>query len=123
MSEKAAAIKRFEYSSLGKELKAQTAIAKKQYQKLDHTFEFDKIIKKEKPTLEKHNKSDLTYNSNYSFYKYFHNIKKFDNLSPESSILFYSTLNFDLNKFDKLKHKQTKKQQKRKMCIISFRII
>ena len=33
MLEKAATIKRFEYSSLGKELKAQTDIAKKQYQK------------------------------------------------------------------------------------------
>ena len=48
---KAAAIKRFEYSPLGKELKAQTDIPKKHYQKLDNTFEFDKIIKKEKPTL------------------------------------------------------------------------
>ena len=48
---KAAAIKRFEYSPLGKELKAQTDIPKKHYQKLDNNFEFDKIIKKEKPTL------------------------------------------------------------------------
>ena len=38
-------MKRFECSPLGKELKAQTDIAKKQYQKLDDTFEFDKIIK------------------------------------------------------------------------------
>ena len=43
-------LKRVEYSSLGKELKAQTDIAKNQYQKLDATFEFEKIIKKEKPT-------------------------------------------------------------------------
>ena len=48
---KAAAIKRFENSPLGKELKAQTDIPKKHYQKLDNNFEFDKIIKKEKPTL------------------------------------------------------------------------
>ena len=45
--EKAATMKRFEFSSLGKKLKAQTDIAKKQYQKLDNTYEFDKIIKKE----------------------------------------------------------------------------
>ena len=38
--EKAATIKRFEYSPLDKELKAQTDIAKKQYQKLDNTFKF-----------------------------------------------------------------------------------
>ena len=42
---KAAGIKRFECLPLGKELKAQTDITKKQYQKLDHTFEFEKIIK------------------------------------------------------------------------------
>ena len=67
--EKAAAIKRFQYLLLGKELKAQINIAKKQYQKLDNTYEFDKIIKKEKPTLENYSKSDLIYSSNYSFYK------------------------------------------------------
>ena len=50
--EKAATIKRFEYPLLGKELKAQIEIAKK-YQKLDNSYEFDKIIKKEKPTFKK----------------------------------------------------------------------
>ena len=39
--EKAATMNRFEYSPLGKELKTQTDIAKKQYQKLDDTFGFD----------------------------------------------------------------------------------
>ena len=51
MLEKAAKMKRFEYPPLGKELKAQTDVAKKQYKKLDSAFAFDKIIKKEKPTL------------------------------------------------------------------------
>ena len=46
---KAAAMKRFEYLPLGK--KAQTDIVKKQYQKLDDTYDFDKIIKNEKPTF------------------------------------------------------------------------
>ena len=46
-------MKRFEYSPLGKELKAQTDIAKKQYQKLDNTDEFVRI-KKEILTIEKH---------------------------------------------------------------------
>ena len=55
-------MKRFEYLSLGRELKARTDIAKKQYQKLDNTFEFDQVIKK-KQTLEKYSKSDLKYNS------------------------------------------------------------
>ena len=35
LPEKAVAIRRFEYSLLGKELKKQTSVAKKQYQKLD----------------------------------------------------------------------------------------
>ena len=46
--EKAATMKRYEYFLLGKEVKAQTDIAKKQYQKLYNTFEFDLIIKKKK---------------------------------------------------------------------------
>ena len=46
---KAAALKKFENSLLGEELKTQTDIVKKQYQKLDNTFGFDKIIKKDKP--------------------------------------------------------------------------
>ena len=62
--EKVATIKRFEYSPLGKELKSQTHIVKKQYQKLHNTYEFDKIIKEEKPTLKKYSKSDLIYNGN-----------------------------------------------------------
>ena len=47
LKEKAAAIKIFEYSPLDKELKKQTSVAEKQCQKLDDTFEFDKIIEKE----------------------------------------------------------------------------
>ena len=39
-------MKTYEYSPLGKELKVQSDIAKKQYQKLDDTFEFEKITKK-----------------------------------------------------------------------------
>ena len=62
---------------LGKELKAQTDIAKKPYQKLDDTFGFDKIIKKEEPTLKKYKKSILIYSSKYSFYKYYCDSKNF----------------------------------------------
>ena len=61
-------IKRFKYSPLDKELKAQTDIAKKKYQN--------------------YSKSDLIYNSNYSFSKYYRDSKKFDNLSLESKYLF-----------------------------------
>ena len=42
MLEKAVALKRFQHSRLDKELKAQTGIAKKQYQKLDKIYEFEK---------------------------------------------------------------------------------
>ena len=47
-------MKRLEYSPLDKELKSQTEIAKKQYQKLDDNYDFDKIIKKEKAKLKKY---------------------------------------------------------------------
>ena len=56
---KAATIKRFEYSPLGKELKAKIDIAKKQYQKLDDIYELYQIIKKEKPTFKKCNRWNI----------------------------------------------------------------
>ena len=94
--EKTAAIKKFEYSILDKELKAQIDIARKQYQNLDNTYEYDKIIKKEKPTLKKYNRSNLIYDSKYKFYPYY-NIKNFGSLSRVSKypilFLFYSKLN------------------------------
>ena len=62
--EKAATTKRFEYSPLGKELKAQNDIAKKQYQGLNKFFKSDE---KEEATLKNYDKLDLIYNSKYSF--------------------------------------------------------
>ena len=49
--EKAAAMKRFEYLPLGKKLKEQTDIPKKQYQGLDKTYEFDEKKDDKKPAL------------------------------------------------------------------------
>ena len=53
--EKTATTKRFEYWPLGKELRAQTNTAQKQYQKLDDIFVFDKIFKKKEPTFKNYN--------------------------------------------------------------------
>ena len=78
--EKAATKKIFKYLPFDKELKAQTGIAKKN-QNLNDTYKFDKIIKKEKPTLQNYNKSGLIYRKNYSLSKYYHDVRKFDNLS------------------------------------------
>ena len=36
-------MKRFEYSPLGQEFKVKTDTSKKEYKKLDDTYEFDKI--------------------------------------------------------------------------------
>ena len=106
--EKAATIKRFEYSPLGKELKAQTDIAKKQYKKLDNTHEFDKMIKNEKPVFKLYNTSNLIYDNKYSFYPCY-NTKDFNSLSPKSKypflLLFYS----DLNKFNDLNPREENK--------------
>ena len=71
MLEKAVTLKRFEYSLLGKKLKTQTDIAKKQYQKLGNKFKFDKRIKKEKATFKKYNRSNVIYSSKYRFYEYY----------------------------------------------------
>ena len=49
--EKAAALKRFEYSPLGKELKAQNSAAEKWYRKLDKVFESNTKEKKLKEVV------------------------------------------------------------------------
>ena len=64
--EKAAAIKRFEYSLLGRELKKQTSVAEKQYQKFDSAFESNKDEDKSK-NKRSHAKSNLVYNNYVNF--------------------------------------------------------
>ena len=80
-------MKRLEYSPLGKELKAPADIAKKQYQKLDDTNEFDETIYKES-TLKKYCQSDLIYDTHDCFFKYYRDKKKFDDLSFKSKFSF-----------------------------------
>ena len=69
--EKAATIKRFEYSPLASQLKIHIDIEKMQYQRFDKVYEVDVRINRidRQPTLEKYNKLDLIYNTNDSFYK------------------------------------------------------
>ena len=86
--EKAAALKRFEYSPLSRELKLQTSAAEKQYQKLDHVFQSNK---KEGKNEISRAKSNIICSKDFTFYKY-HNINKCDKRS------FYSKQN-NLNEF------------------------
>ena len=78
--EKAAALKRFEYLPLGKELKAQTDIAKKQDQKLDN----------KEWKIGKYNKSDMIDNTVNSLYKY-NDLKKVNKISMNQKSNFYQT--------------------------------
>ena len=78
--EKAAALKRFEYLPLGKELKAQTDIAKKQHQKLDN----------KEWKIGKYNKSDMIDNTVNSLYKY-NDLKKVNKISMNQKSNFYQT--------------------------------
>ena len=77
--EKAAALKRFEYSPLGKKLKAQTSAVEKirQYRRLEKDFESNK--KKEKAKRSRA-KSNPVYSKDFIFYKY-HNINEFSERS------------------------------------------
>ena len=67
--------KRFEYSTLGSELKKQTDIANKQYLGLGKVYQLDKKESDEtinikmikKTALKKYNNSNLIYKSNHSF--------------------------------------------------------
>ena len=81
--EEEATMQWFEYLALGKKLKAQTNISKKQYHQLNKLSISDE---KEEPTFKKYNKSDLIYNSKYSFYKYYCNSNSFDNLSNQNTL-------------------------------------
>ena len=62
---------RFEYSLLGSALEKQADLAKKQYQRLDMSYELYKITKREKQTVKKYNNSNLIHHSKYSFYEYY----------------------------------------------------
>ena len=62
--EKAAAIKRFEYSPLSNELKAQTSPAEKQYQVLNKIFKLDE--KEEPVTIKKKNRNNNQTKPNIS---------------------------------------------------------
>ena len=55
------------------------SVVGKQYQQLDYTYGFDKITKKE-PTLGKYSKSDVIYDPNHSFYRYYHDKEKCNKL-------------------------------------------
>ena len=115
--EKAATMERFEYSPLEKESKAQTNITKKHYQKLDHTFDFDRIIKKEKSTLKKYNRSNLIYDSKYIFYVY-HNIRNFNYLSQKSSISILFSFLSKLNNFNNINPQKWRTKEKNRLRII-----
>ena len=118
--EKAATMERCEYLPLGKELKAHIDIAKKQYQKLDCTSELDKVIEKEKLTLKMYNKLYVIYDSNFSFFKYYCDIKKFDNLSSKSMYSFLIRFFNDLDKFNKLKPQKEETKRKKRTSLMQL---
>ena len=81
--EKAAALKRFEYSLLAKELKKQTSVAEKQYQDFDKVINYDEIeepLKTEKEEPLTINESSIFYNNKYTFNE-FKNVEKYVNKS------------------------------------------
>ena len=71
MPGKADIIRSFKYSPWGKELKAQTSAAEKQYQKLEKVFK----SKKEEKVKRIRATSDLVCSNDFSFYKYCHTKK------------------------------------------------
>ena len=65
--EKAAVIKRIEYSPLDKELKKQTSVPEKQYQKLENAFESNENEKDRTKTQKSRAKSNLVYKNYFIF--------------------------------------------------------
>ena len=68
--EKAATIKRFEYSPLNSEFKKQNYIEKKQYQGLDKLLTFDKedYEAMKEPELKMYKESDLIYSNKHCMF-------------------------------------------------------
>ena len=84
--EEAATMKKFEYSSLGKELKAQTDITKKQYQVLNNFFKYD--VKREPVTITKYKTSYLDITVNTVFTNIIVIVKKLITFLSNQSTLF-----------------------------------
>ena len=110
--EKVVTMKRFEYSPFGKELKAQTDIAKKQYQKLGNAYEFG-----EKLQYKKYNSSNLVYNSKHSFYGYY-NDKKYNSYPLELKYTILISFFVDLNKLSNVNPQKESTEKKKELCII-----
>ena len=113
--EKAAALKKFKYSPLGKKMKKQTSVAEKQYQKFHNTYRFDRI-KKEKGVIKKYNRLNLVYDSKYSFYEYY-NIPNCNTMSPESIYPVLLSFFNDLNKFNNPNIRKKKNKREKSNCI------
>ena len=64
------AIKIFEYSPLGSELKKQTNTTKKLYQKLEKTFEPNKKEENKTKNKKRCANSNLVYSKDFAFFKY-----------------------------------------------------
>ena len=110
--EEAGIMKRFEYSLLHKELKAQTDITKRQYQKLYNTYEPEKIITKENPTLSKYNRPNLIYDCKYSFYPYY-KIKNFNSIFLMSKYPILFSFYWELIKFNSLNPQKERTKEKK----------
>ena len=94
MLEKAAVFKRFEYSQLGKELKAQTSFVEKHYQGKNKFIKTDEkeepiTIRKEKPEVI--SESKLIYESKVGF-SYYKDVRSFSDISFISK--YYKLLSF-----------------------------
>ena len=72
------------------------------------------MIKKEEPKLKNYNKSNVTYNIKHSFYKFYRDSKKFDNLSFKSKYSFLHEFFKYLNEFKKLKTRKQESEKKNK---------
>ena len=83
------------------------------------------MIKKEEPKLKNYNKSNVTYNIKHSFYKFYRDSKKFDNLSFKSKYSFLHEFFKYLNEFKKFKTRkqESEKKKKNKCASYTFRII
>ena len=112
MLEEAAAIKKFEYSLLSKEMKKQTSVAEKQDQEFDSTFESNKNQEYETKNEKGLASSNLVYNNCFTFYKYL-KINEFVKSSLDSKLNDLDKFKYQLELFyhDSVEIKPNNKEQ------------
>ena len=108
-----APVEKFEHSLLEKELKNQTSVAEKRYQKVGNSFESNKTGEDKTKNKRSCDKSNLVYHNHSieEFAKSFHVLKRNDFIEFKNKLelFFYNSVESQLNNEDQIKDLEKRK--------------